>query len=99
MGKTHVVFVHVERDQLFQRADRVERVQVEPLVLDRSPPRFDEHKDSHHPRYTPLDKVDDTAIKEVGIKRFADDNSNVDWLDPAEDRSARSLEDSRSEHG
>ena len=60
--------------------------------------RNDPYKDSHHPRYTPLNKVDDTAIKEVGIKRFADDNSNVDWLDPAEDRSARSLEDSRSEH-
>ena len=35
MGKTRVVLGHVERDQLFERADRVERVQVQPLVFDR----------------------------------------------------------------
>ena len=48
--------------------------------------------ESHHPRYTPLDRLDDGAIKEMGIKRFADDSSNVAWLDPNHDTSARSLE-------
>ena len=49
-------------------------------------------KESHHPRYTLLDKVPDTAIKEVGIKRFEDDDSNVAWMGD-EDQSARSLEE------
>jgi len=54
--------------------------------------RNDPYKDSHHPRYTPLSKVPDSAIREVGIKRFADDASDVAWLDDARDHSARSLE-------
>ena len=53
----------------------------------------DPYKDSHHPRYTPLDKVDDSKIKEVGIKRFSDDESDVAWLEDAEDQSARSLDE------
>ena len=52
----------------------------------------DPYKDSHHPRYTPLDRLDDDRIKEIGIKRFADDASDVAWLDPEHDASARSLE-------
>ncbi len=42
VGKTRVVLVHVERDQLLECVDRVERVQVQPLVFERSPPRLDE---------------------------------------------------------
>jgi len=53
----------------------------------------DPYEDSHHPRYTPLEKVDDSAIKDVGIRRFTDDGSNVAWLDQKEDRSARDLKD------
>lgn len=53
--------------------------------------RNDPFKDSHHPRYTPLKKVPDTAIKEVGIKRFADDASDVAWMNDANDQSARAL--------
>ena len=49
------------------------------------------YKESHHPRYTPLHRLPDAAIKEIGIKRFADDTSNVDWLDPQRDFSAKSL--------
>ena len=48
-------------------------------------------KESHHLRYTPLDKVADTAIKEVGVKRFEDDDTDVAWMGD-EDQSARSLE-------
>jgi ectoine hydroxylase len=51
--------------------------------------RNDPYKESHHPRYTPLEKVDDNAIKQVGIKRFADDSSDVAFLDPKHDRSVK----------
>ncbi len=51
----------------------------------------DPYKESHHPRYTPLTKVDDAMIRTVGVKRFADDPSDVAWLDPVEDQSSRGL--------
>tara|TARA_Y100000588_G_scaffold42748_1_gene40759 strand:+ start:18706 stop:19539 length:834 start_codon:yes stop_codon:yes gene_type:complete len=51
--------------------------------------RNNPYTESHHPRYTRLQKVPDSAIKEVGIKRFEDDDSDVAWM--GEDRSARSL--------
>jgi hypothetical protein len=53
--------------------------------------RNDPYKESHHPRYTPLNVVPDSAILEVGIKRFADDKSDVAWLQDEKDRSARIL--------
>lgn len=52
----------------------------------------DPYKESHHPRYTPLDRLDDRAIKEIGVKRFGDDASDVAFLDPDHDASARSLQ-------
>ncbi len=55
----------------------------------------DPYKESHHPRYTSLVKVEDTMIREVGIKRFADDASDVAWLDPDRDASSRSLASER----
>ncbi len=53
--------------------------------------RNDPYKESHHPRYTPLVVVPDSAIHEVGIKRFADDSSDVAWLEDQKDRSAKLL--------
>jgi ectoine hydroxylase len=53
--------------------------------------RNDPYRDSHHPRYTPLKVVPDSAIREVGVKRFADDSSDVAWLENAKDRSAKLL--------
>jgi hypothetical protein len=53
--------------------------------------RNDPYKESHHPRYTPLSVVPDAAIKAVGVKRFADDASDVAWLEDARDTSARRL--------
>jgi len=50
------------------------------------------YKDSHHPSYTPLEKVDDQAIKTVGMTRFEDDDSDVAWLEPEMDFSVPSLE-------
>src|SRR5581483_2467010 len=42
--------------------------------------RNDPYKEAHHPRYTPLHKVPDSAIKEAGLKRFADSHADVAWL-------------------
>jgi len=53
----------------------------------------DPYKDSHHPRYTPLDRLPDHAIKEIGVTRFADDATDVAWLNAKHDASARSLQD------
>lgn len=49
------------------------------------------YKESHHPRYTPLHKVPDSAIREAGLRRFADSGSDVQWLEESKDESARSL--------
>lgn len=53
--------------------------------------RNDPYKESHHPRFTPLHKVPDSAIKKVRLKRFADSDADVAWLEEAKDQSARSL--------
>jgi len=53
--------------------------------------RNDPYKESHHPRYTPLSKVDDSMIKRVGLSRFVDSRAEVAWLDPDHDSSAASL--------
>lgn len=53
--------------------------------------RNDPYKDSHHPRYTPLVKVPDSAIREAGSRRFADATTDVAWLEETKDDSARSL--------
>lgn len=55
--------------------------------------RNDPYKESHHPRYTPLRKVPDGAIREAGLKRFADSSADVAWLEIAKDESASSLEE------
>jgi len=54
--------------------------------------RNDPYQDSHHPRYTPLVKVPDSAVRAAGLKRFGDSAADVGWLEAARDRSARSLE-------
>lgn len=53
--------------------------------------RNNPYKESHHPRYAPLHKVPDSAIKEAGLKRFADSDADVAWLEDTADQSARSL--------
>lgn len=61
--------------------------------------RNDPYQESHHPRYTPLKKVADSAIKEVGIRRFSQqDAESVDWLDPNQDLSATSLHTARKQY-
>jgi len=52
----------------------------------------DPFKESHHPGYTPLKKVDDSMIKQVGHKSF--EKGDQAWLDPEQDESASSLDQS-----
>jgi ectoine hydroxylase len=54
--------------------------------------RNDPYKESHHPRYTPLSKVNDATVLTVGAKRFCDDDSDVAWMDDITDQSASSLD-------
>ncbi len=55
--------------------------------------RNDPYKDSHHPRYTPLKKVDDRMIREVGSRVGSGDDRTQEmaWLEPGHDVSAASL--------
>ncbi|MDZ7604356.1 MAG: phytanoyl-CoA dioxygenase family protein [Cyclobacteriaceae bacterium] len=50
----------------------------------------DPYKEAHHPRYTPLKKVNDSAIKKAGMKRFVETDASA-FLDPEKDHSATSL--------
>ena len=50
----------------------------------------DPYLESHHPRYTPLDKVDDSAVRAAGERRF-ESAGDVAWLDPERDASATAL--------
>jgi ectoine hydroxylase len=52
--------------------------------------RNDPYMESHHPRYTPLHKVPDSAIAEAGIRRFSESQESS-WLDPGNDQSSTSL--------
>jgi ectoine hydroxylase-related dioxygenase (phytanoyl-CoA dioxygenase family) len=49
------------------------------------------YKESHHPGYTPLVKVPDSAIRESGLRRLGDSRADVEWLEDQRDRSARTL--------
>ncbi|MET0309122.1 MAG: phytanoyl-CoA dioxygenase family protein [Sphingomonas sp.] len=51
----------------------------------------DPYKESHHPRYTPLEIVPDEAILAAAERRFTGADDDAAWLDDAEDRSARGL--------
>jgi ectoine hydroxylase len=51
----------------------------------------DPYLESHHPRYTPLVKVPDGAIREAGARRFSSDSGDAAWLEDSTDLSARQL--------
>ncbi len=57
--------------------------------------RNDPYKESHHPRYTKLEVVPDEMIRRVGVRRFADDPSDVAWLEDKRDSSAKALSDEK----
>jgi len=53
----------------------------------------DPYMDSHHPRYTPLSRCDDAAITEMGRQGLETRSEELAFLDPSQDSSATSLED------
>ena len=53
--------------------------------------RNNPYQEAHHPRYTPLHKVSDAAIKQAGLKRFEDTETGIGWLQTQRDKSASSL--------
>jgi ectoine hydroxylase len=53
--------------------------------------RNDPYKDSHHPRYTPLHKVSDDAVRAAGLMRFGHATSDLGWLVVDTDQSAANL--------
>ena len=55
----------------------------------------DPYKESHHPRYTPLERVPDDAVKKIGAQRFNDLDSDA-FLDPNHDTSASTLDENGS---
>ena len=56
--------------------------------------RNNPYKEHHHPRYTPLSKVPDSAILAAGMRRFSEATSDVAWMKTEDDKSAASLEQS-----
>ena len=44
----------------------------------------DPYKDSHHPRYTPLKKMDDEQVKAAGMTRFTSEADGTVWHDGVE---------------
>ncbi len=61
--------------------------------------RNNPYKEHHHPRYTPLSKVPDSAILAAGMRRFSEATSDVSWMKTEDDKSAVSLEDSAAARG
>jgi ectoine hydroxylase len=51
----------------------------------------DPYKVSHHPQFTPIDVVPRSAIVDVGRIGLTGNGAEDHWLDPAQDRSAKSL--------
>lgn len=101
-AETHLELVYCEMDpgdviffhcNLLHRSDR--NASDHPrwsMICCYNAARNNPYKESHHPRYTPLLKVANSKIREVGLKRFEQDSSDVDWLDiEKRDSSARNL--------
>ena len=57
--------------------------------------RNNPYKESHHPRYTPIKKVPDTAIRTVGIKRFKE-HSDLESMETQDGQSKSSMKNSNS---
>ena len=85
VGETRVVLVHIERHQLLEPDDRVERVQEQPLVFERSPPRFDERVGKRNVGHGKQ------SLEEPGIDQFVD--GTVVVLDTAVNEESRFLVD------
>jgi ectoine hydroxylase len=98
-GSHHLVHVEMEPgDALFFHSNLLHRSDQNrsenprwSMICCYNAARNDPYKDSHHPRYTRLEKVPDSAILAAGLTRFGDTSSEVAWLQPDADLSATSL--------
>ena len=89
MAPGDALFFHAN---LLHRSDRNESEQPRwSMICCYNAARNDPYRDSHHPRYTPLERVADGAILEAGLRRFGDSEMDVAWLDVKRDGSARGL--------
>jgi hypothetical protein len=98
------VLVHVEMelgDTLFFHANLLHRSDKNnsdhprwSMIVCYNAARNNPYKESHHPRYTPLIKVPDSAILEAGARRFSAASEDAGFLDYSEDQSAVSLKKS-----
>ncbi len=105
LGK-RLELVHVEMEpgdalffdcNLLHRSDQNRSVDPRwSLICCYNAARNDPYKESHHPRYTPLSKVDDSRIKAAGLARMAGAESDMAWLNPKDDSSAASLSTKKS---
>ena len=66
MRKTGVVLLDVERDESPYRADRIERVQVQPLMFEHAPPGLDERVGKRDLRHG------QKPIQEAGLDQLID---------------------------
>jgi ectoine hydroxylase-related dioxygenase (phytanoyl-CoA dioxygenase family) len=92
--------VHVEMDpgdaiffhaNLLHRSDRNNSEHPRwSMIVCYNAARNNPYKESHHPRYTPLIKVPDAAVLDVGSRRFSAEDEGA-FLVPSEDSSATSL--------
>jgi ectoine hydroxylase len=90
MAPGDVVFFHAN---MLHRSDRNESANPRwSMICCYNAARNDPYKDAHHPRYTPLAKVEDSAILAAGERRFADSATDVAWLDINRDASATKLQ-------
>jgi ectoine hydroxylase len=100
MRRLELVYVEMEPgDALFFHANLLHRSDANrsdhprwSMICCYNAARNDPYKDSHHPRYTPLRKLDDAMILEVGSRTLpAGDSQTMAWLEPSHDASAASL--------
>jgi hypothetical protein len=59
--------------------------------------RNNPYKEAQHPRYTPLVKVNDASIKQIGTKRFEGGKDDSAWLRPESDRIATQLKEAATD--
>ncbi len=99
MNRLELVYVEMEPgDTLFFHANLLHRSDQNTsdtprwsMICCYNAARNDPYKDSHHPRYTPLKMVPDSAIREAGEKRFTE-SGDMAWLEDTKDVSARLLD-------
>jgi ectoine hydroxylase len=87
MSPGDLLFFHAN---LLHRSDRNHSEQPRwSMICCYNAARNNPYRESHHPRYTPLDVVPDAAIAAAGVRRFGDSTTDVAWLDVRDDHSVK----------